>query len=179
MRTLTVKALALACALSQVAILAVSAADSTNNSHGSFSESDYHFAANAASGGTLEIALGKVAADKASDPAVKQFGQKMVDDHTKAGDALGKIASQKGATLPMELTAAQQKHIDKLSAMSGADFDKAYINMMVRAHKGMLKEFKHASENCDDNDLKMFAANTEPTVQEHLTAAEGLKTNEK
>jgi putative membrane protein len=122
----------------------------------------------------MEVSLGKVAADKAANPAVREFGQRMVTDHGKAGQDLAKIASSKGASLPSEPAAGQQKESEKLSKLSGSEFDRAYMALMVRDHKADEKEFKRASEKVEDPELKAFAATTLAVVQDHLKMAEDL-----
>jgi putative membrane protein len=152
------------------------AADATDN-RGQLSASDYKFAKTAACGGTFEVNLGNMAASNSKNTAVQQFGKQMVEDHGKAGQQLAQIAQSKGATLPTELTAKQQKEVDKLTAMTGTQFDKAYISLMVKCHKMDEKEFKKASEDAQDADLKGFAANTLTVVQGHLKMAEDIDHN--
>jgi putative membrane protein len=122
----------------------------------------------------MEVSLGKVAAVKSVNPAVRQFGQRMVTDHGKAGEDLAKIASSKGASLPSEPTAGHQKETERLAKLSGPEFDKAYMALMVRDHKADEKEFKRASEKVEDPELKAFAATTLTLVQDHLKMAEEL-----
>jgi putative membrane protein len=157
----------------QLALCSAYAADTTENP-GQFSAADYKFAKAAASGGIMEVTLGKLAAEKSVSPPIQQFGQRMVTDHGKAGQALGQIASRKGAVLPSQPTASQQKEIGRLAKLSGHEFDKAYITLMVKDHKTDAKEFRRASENVQDPDLKAFAAATLLIVQEHLKVAEDL-----
>jgi putative membrane protein len=173
-RILACQAIATLCVLAQVAVTAVQA-DDTNTNRGQLSASDYRFACNAATGGMMEINLGKLAQQKSSDPAVQQFGERMVQDHTKAADQLQQIVSSKNATLPSEMTASERKEMDKFNNLSGEEFDKAYAKMMIKGHKSMLRMFEHESKHADDADIKNFAVNTTPTVQEHLTMAESLK----
>src|SRR5262249_34498915 len=144
----------------------------TDQMRGRLSSSDYKFAKEAASGGMMEVELGRIAAQKSSTPAIQRFGQEMVTDHGKAGDQLKDIAAKNGAPVPTQLDEDQQKEVNKLNALSGQDFDKKYISMMVHDHKKDLKEFEHASKNVDNADLKSFAADTTAVVQKHLDMAE-------
>lgn len=128
---------------------------------------DSHFAMDAASGGLTEVALGKMATEKGSSQAVKDFGQKMVDDHTKANDELKSLASSKNMTLPTSPNAKDQAMIDKMSKMSGAAFDKAYIQGMVKDHNTDVMMFTKESTSGTDSDIKAFAAKTLPTLKEH------------
>ena len=159
--------------VAQAALVSAYAAD-TKEMRGQLSSSDYKFAKEAACGGALEVSLGKLASTKSANPAVQQFGQRMVTDHTKAGQNLAQIVSAKEATVPSEPTASQQKELDRLDKLSGQDFDRAYMDLMVRDHKTDVREFKHASEHADDPELKTFAATTLPTLEDHLKMAEGL-----
>jgi len=138
---------------------------------GQLSAADYKFATEAARGGAMEVQLGKLAADRSADPAVKQFGQQMVDDHGKASQQLTQIASQKGASLPTDLTSEQSRHFEQLNKLTGPDFDRAYISMMIRDHKTDVKEFERAAEKSRDADLRSFAATTLPVIQHHLSVA--------
>jgi putative membrane protein len=163
----------LALLVGQLALVSSQAAD-PNDNKGQFSSSDYKFAKTAAAGGMTEVNLGKIASEKSGNPAIQQFGQQMVTDHGKAGQQLQQIATSKGATLPTAPTAAQQKEIDRLTQMSGTDFDKAYVALMVKDHKADQKEFKKASENAQDPELKAFATATLSIVQDHLKMVEDL-----
>ncbi len=130
--------------------------------------SDQKFAMEAAVGGMEEVQLGQMAAQKGASDEVRQFGQKMVDDHTKANQDLMQVASNKGWTLPTALDAKHQADVDKLSALTGDAFDRAYVKMMVSDHKKDVGEFQKESTSGADADVKSFAARTLPTLQEHL-----------
>jgi len=133
---------------------------------------DNTFVTKAAEGGLAEVELGNLAKDKASDPAVKSFGQQMVDDHGKANDELKQLASSKGITLPSEPNAKQKAEHDRLSKLSGAAFDRAYMQLMVSDHHADVNEFRRESEHGADADLKAWAAKTLPTFEHHLEMAE-------
>jgi putative membrane protein len=93
---------------------------------GNMGSQDHDFVMDAAMGGLMEVELGRIAAQKGMSESVKQFGQRMVDDHSKANEELMSLASSKGMTLPTALDEKHQKDVTKLSAMSGAEFDRAY-----------------------------------------------------
>lgn len=135
---------------------------------------DRNFIMDAAMGGMMEVELGRIAAQQGMSDAVKQFGQRMVDDHSKANSELMSLASSKGITLPAELDAKHREHVTKLSGMSGADFDREYTKMMVSDHRKDVSEFEKESTRATDPDLKAFATKTLPTLQEHLRMAEAL-----
>jgi len=142
------------------------------------SSQDSKFMQDAAMGGLLEVELGHVAAQKGTSDAVKQFGQRMVDDHSKANSDLMSVASSKGITLPTTLDEKHQKELAKLSAMSGAEFDRAYSKLMLSDHVKDVGEFEKQSTKGSDPDLKAFATKTLPTLQEHLQLAKALPDNQ-
>ena len=137
---------------------------------------DNTFITKAAQGGMAEVALGKLAQTNASSDKVKQFGKRMVDDHTTAGYELSTIASKKGVTMPSGLDAKDQALKDKLSKLNGSDFDKAYMQDMVKDHRADVAEFKKEANSGQDADVKAFAAKTLPTLEDHLKNAESTLT---
>jgi putative membrane protein len=141
---------------------------------GNMATQDHNFIMDAAMGGMMEVELGRVAAEKGMSDAVKQFGQRMVDDHSKANSELMSLASSKGMTLPTELDAKHREQVTKFSAMSGAELDREYTKMMVSDHRKDVSEFEKESTRGTDADLKAFASKTLPTLQEHLKMAEAL-----
>jgi len=138
----------------------------------SLNSPDRKFVWTAAGGGMAEVQLGQLAVQKASNPDVKSFGQRMVDDHSKANDQLKSLAGQKGAPLPNGLPSAEKKELDKLSKLSGTAFDRAYMSTMVKDHKKDVGEFAKESKQAKDSDVKSFARSTLPTLRDHLKMAE-------
>ena len=130
------------------------------------------FVKEAAQGGLMEVQLGKLAQEKAGDDKVKQFGKRMEQDHSKVNDELKKIAADKGVQLSMDLDKKHKTNVDKLTKLSGAAFDKQYINDMVSDHKEDIKKFQRVADKGKDPDLKQFASQTLPTLKEHLQLAE-------
>jgi putative membrane protein len=147
--------------------------DNTANSKaGSLSSQDRTFMHKAALGGMTEVQLGKIAQQNAQSDAVKQFGERMQKDHSKANDELEKVASNKGVQLPTSLDAKHQQDVDRLRAKNGAAFDEAYMDHMVKDHKKDIGEFKQETQAGRDADVKGFASHTLPTLQEHLQLAQ-------
>lgn len=128
----------------------------------------------AAQAGMAEIMLGNLALQKSSNDEVKQFAQKIVDDHTAAGNELKSLASSKSMTLPTDVNAKQKATYDKLNALSGDEFDKEFIKVMVKDHEKAVSLFKNQSEKGTDIDVKAFAAKTLPTLQGHLDMAKQM-----
>lgn len=136
------------------------------------SSADKKFMTDAAQGGLAEVQLGQLATQKATNPDVKAFGQRMVDDHTKANDQLKSIASQQNVTLPSSMDAKDQALYDRLSGMSGSEFDKVYMQHMVMDHKKDIAEFRKEANGGKDSAIKQFASSTLPTLEEHLKMAQ-------
>lgn len=151
--------------------------DNTAGMAGGMSNQDHKFVMEAAMGGLMEVELGRVAAAQGASDAVKQFGQRMVDDHSKANTELMTLAASKGMTLPTELDEKHKAQVAKLSALSGAEFDRAYAKMMLSDHNKDVKEFQKQSARASDPDIKAFAAKTLPTLQEHLQMVRTLPGN--
>jgi putative membrane protein len=128
----------------------------------------------AAEGGMAEVALGQLAAEKASSSDVKKFGQRMVDDHSKANDELKQLASQKNVDLPQDLSAKDKATKAALEKLSGEQFDKAYMKDMVKDHKKDVSDFRRESKSAQDPDVKKFAAETLPTLEDHLKQAQSV-----
>ncbi|HEV7857401.1 MAG TPA: DUF4142 domain-containing protein [Pyrinomonadaceae bacterium] len=133
------------------------------------------FMTTAAQGGMAEVQLGRLAAERGSSEAVKQFGQHMVMDHSKANQELMQLAQRKNVSLPQEVNSDQKSEADKLSKLSGADFDKEYMGYMVKDHEEDAKEFQEQSNGGTDVDVKAFAARTLPVIQGHLKMAQEIK----
>lgn len=143
------------------------------------SSQDRNFLMDAAMGGMMEVELGRLAVQNGASDAVKQFGQRMVDDHSKANTELISLATSKGVTLPTELDAKHKEHITKMSGRTGAEFDREYVKMMVSDHIKDVSEFEKQSTKGADPDLKAFASKTLPTLQEHLQMARALPGGER
>lgn len=134
-------------------------------------KSDQVFATQSAIAGMAEIKLGKIAQQQATNAKVKQFGQMMVTDHTKAGDELKAIAKAKGLALPTTLDPPHQATRDRLATLKGAEFDRAYMDAMVTGHQTVENTMRTEAESGADAELKAFAMRTRPTVQTHLKMA--------
>lgn len=135
---------------------------------------DEHFVHDAAADGMMEVELGRLATERAASAEVKAFGQRMVTDHGKANQQLTQIATTKGITLPKALPAEKQRERDMFARLTGAEFDRMYMDHMLKAHKKDVAEFEKVAEKGTDPALRTFAQQTLPTLREHLTLAEGL-----
>jgi putative membrane protein len=130
--------------------------------------SDEKFVKEAAQGGQAEVELGRLATTKASSPDVKQFGQRMVDDHSKANMQLMDIVRRKNLSVATELSGKHKSEYDRLSKLSGTEFDRAYVKLMVDDHKKDVSDFEKQASSAKDPDIRSFASQTLPTLQQHL-----------
>ncbi|HEX8457592.1 MAG TPA: DUF4142 domain-containing protein [Pyrinomonadaceae bacterium] len=152
-----------------------SAGRTTGGGMATVSSSDRKFAMTAAMGGMAEVELARLALTKASSDAVKQYAQKMIDDHTPNNAELMQLASTKGLTLPTAPDAKHRAMMARMEKLSGAAFDREYVMMAgSRDHQKMEKLFRDESMKGRDADLKAFAAKTLPVVQQHLQMARDL-----
>jgi putative membrane protein len=136
-----------------------------------FSTKDTKFIKTALVGGQMEVSLGQLATVKGTDQSVKDFGNKMVADHQKAGDELKSLVTQKGAQIPEVPDQNQSWMAKHLQKLDGAEFDKMYIEHMVKDHNEDIAAFESEAKDGDDGDLKNWAAKTLPMLQEHLKLA--------
>ena len=132
------------------------------------------FMVKAANGGMMEVELGRIAKEKAKSQRAKEFGNMMVEDHSKLNDELKGLAAHKNVSLPASVGEDTQKHIDDLNKKSGADFDKAYMKMMVDDHKEDIELFEKDSSSGKDPDVRAWAAKALPTLRKHLAAAKSI-----
>jgi putative membrane protein len=153
---------------------AVDSAKAVNRETAPVDKESSDFAVKAADGGMMEVTLGKLAREKGVNPRVKEFGAMMVRDHSKVGDDLKAIAANKNITLPDSAGNDFQEHIRDMEKKSGKDFDKEYMDMMVKDHNEDVGMFEKAADNLSDPDLKTFASNTLPTLRAHLDSAKAV-----
>ncbi|MEO6933177.1 MAG: DUF4142 domain-containing protein [Chitinophagaceae bacterium] len=154
---------------------AVEKAEDKNDANTAVKEDDSKFVVEAGNGGMMEIQAGQLAQQKGVNPRVKAFGAMLVADHTKVGDELKALAATKNITVPAILGEDQQKHINDLQKVTGKDFDKEYMSMMVDDHKKDISAFEDASNKGSDADIKSFASKTIPTLKMHLDSAQAIK----
>ncbi len=141
------------------------------------------FLKEAAQGGMTEVTLGQMAAEKGQNEAVKNFGLRMVKDHGQANEELKNLAKSEGVTIPSDMGSEGKELQQRLQKLSGAEFDQAYMQEMLKDHKKDIEAFNQQAQNGNDPEVKNWAAKTLPTLREHYqlgqTAAEkiGLKTS--
>jgi putative membrane protein len=160
---------------------------------------DQKFIMDAAKGGMMEVHMGKLGVQKAQNEQVKQYAQKLIDDHTKANAELKQLAATKGVTLPDDHMASSDAQKDasdrtkvresdatdkkdkehgamkKLEGLSGTEFDREFVRMAVEDHQKDVKEFEKQAQKGTDAEIKAFAQRTAPTLREHLQQAQSLQ----
>jgi len=146
----------------------------TGNANSKLSHTDTSFIKEAAEGGMMETKVGQLAKDHASNQDVKNYGDMLVKDHSKANDRLTQIASEKGVNLAKEMEPKTEKMVKDLENKSGADFDRAFIQDAIKDHRKDIAKFERASRDLTDSDLKAFATETLPTLRNHLAEAERI-----
>jgi putative membrane protein len=140
---------------------------------GQASPTDRMFVSTALKGGMAEV-LGQLTLQKSNNEQVKQFAQKMIDDHTKLGDEMKPVAQQIGVELPTKISKKDQKTMAKLQGLSGTAYDQAYIRDMVKDHKQDLSEFQSEASNGQDPAVKNAANQGSQVIAQHLQMIQQL-----
>jgi putative membrane protein len=133
------------------------------------------FLPEAADGGMAEVQQGQIAQQKGNTQAVKDFGAMMVHDHSAANDRLKALATQRNVTLPDSVSSKHKQMMQNLNKKSGKEFDRFYINEMVKDHQEDIKEFEQAANKVGDLEVKAFINNTLPTLKTHLDSAKAIQ----
>lgn len=136
--------------------------------------SPQQFAEKAAVSNMFEIESSKLAEQKGQQDAVKKFAQRMVADHTKAGEQMKTAAQADGITsVPTQLDQEHKAKLDQLNAASGAEFDRLYTQMQRQAHEEAIAMFKGFAGSGGNTKLGQFAEATLPTLEQHYAAVSG------
>jgi predicted outer membrane protein len=122
----------------------------------------------------LNVAMGKLAVEKSSNDAVKEFGKKMVTDHERGLAIFKKVATKDGVTVEERLDSKHQERLDKLAKLSGPEFDRAYMKDQLKAHQRMVSYFQSEADNSTESTATKMANNMLPAVQRHLSDAKEL-----
>jgi putative membrane protein len=137
------------------------------------SKADQSFMKEAIQGDLAEVKMGQLAQQKGQSEDVKQFGQTLQQDHSQNLQQAQQLAQQNGMTPPTEPSAEAKKMYDKLSKMSGAQFDKAFAKDMVSDHKKDIAKFQKESKS--QGPTGQFAQQTLPVLQKHLQMAQSIE----
>ncbi|HJU15625.1 MAG TPA: DUF4142 domain-containing protein [Stellaceae bacterium] len=140
--------------------------------HQSMSSQDQKFVTAAGAANLAEVQLGKLAEQKAANPAVKEFGRWMATDHTLANKRLAAVT---GTQQQPKLTTQQISLKQKLQNLNGAQFDRQYVQAMVNSHEKAIKKFTTETQKGQDQALKSYASNMLPVLHQHLKEAQKLE----
>lgn len=150
-------------------------ARSTPSNPPSLARADRRFLEDEAAHSLYEQQVAQLAATRSSDPAVKDFASKLVEDHTAAHNELTQLASRLGVELPTEPSRAMRRDVEKMSKKSGAEFDREFVRTVgVKDHQKEVKRLQSASKDLKNSELKAWVDKTLPHMQQHLAAAEKL-----
>ena len=161
---------------SSLALLATGLLFVASQASAELPSADKSFAMKAAQGGLAEVQDGQLAARKGGSPQVKQFGQRMVTDHTQANDELQQIAQQENLTLPTKPGTTQLAENRRLSGLTGGAFDSEYASYETRDHQQDVAEFRREAQSGKHPALKAFAQKYLPILRQHLQMAQALST---
>lgn len=152
-----------------------SAASAGKSGSASLSKADKNIMRDIAHSNLAEIEAGKIALNQSKNDQVRNFAQKMIDDHTQAQKDLEQLAQSKGVTLPTEPDKKHMAMAKKLGALEGDKFDKQYMSQGgLRDHRDTHKLLQRAQTRAKDADLKALAAKMEPIVSQHMTMAQDV-----
>ena len=151
---------------------------SQSGQSGYLGDQEQAFMKEAAQGGLAEVQIGRLAAQKGQSQEVRQFGQKLVQDHSKANQELKLLAAQKSVTLPADIPINNQAAIEHLKSLEGAAFDSAFKKHMIEDHEKDIQKFQTEAQTAADSDVKAFAQKTLPVLQQHLKMAQDIKADQ-
>ena len=135
---------------------------------------DRMFVTKAMQGSIAEVQLGQLTLQKSNNDQVKQFAQRMIDDHTKLNDQMKPVAQQLGVAVPEQVSKKDRNTMAKLQALSGPAYDQAYIRDMVKDHKQDLSEFQTEASSGQDQTVKDAAAQGSKLIAQHLQMAQQM-----
>jgi putative membrane protein len=150
-------------------VMAVTAVSATGmqSSPDQTANADREFITKSTQGSLAEVELGKIALQKSQNPEVRQFAQKMIEDHSKMIEDMKPAASRIGSKMPTSVNAQQRQDADRLRSLSGDTFDKEYITAMVADHHKDLKEFTDEESRTTDPNLKDTVAKGKEVIRMH------------
>jgi len=140
---------------------------------------DRQFARDAAITGLSNVELDKLAAEKASSEAVRQFGKQLLEDQTKTNDQLKQVANQQNISTPDALDSKRKSVIDKVAKLSGPEFDKAFLKQQLKEQEAQVRNFSDEAQRGTDPNIKTFAAGTLRNLQQQLAATKNLNKSTK
>lgn len=141
---------------------------------GVISDADRNFIYEASRDGFAEVRIGRLAENRATGAAIHDFARRMIEDHRNGDRELRSLAESKGVRLARSMGADGQALYTRLSNLSGAAFDNAYVRAMRRDHRKAVNLFEEEARTGRDRDVRRWAENTIPTLRDHLQMAMDL-----
>lgn len=139
-----------------------------------FSAKDKTYLKTAAQSDMAEMKMAQLALQKSSNEDIKNYANQMMTDHQKTTDAAKPVAEKAGLSMPTDVNAMEKSACSKLEGLSGAQFDRTYVRINVKAHKKLLKEGKAEAASTQNSDMKTLTSMQEPIITEHTQKAEEL-----
>lgn len=139
------------------------------------SKSAITFIHQAGMSGNMEITMAQNAMEKASSDEVKNLAKTIADQHTELNNKLKDIAKSKNINFPVGVTSTLQDEMTEMTSKKGSDFDRAYLQWVIKEHQKDIDDFKRASAESKDEQVSQFASTAVPILQQHLDAAKAIK----
>ena len=137
--------------------------------------SERNFLKDAAADGIYEVEAARIASERAQDPAVKSFAEKLVKEHSEANDQLRNLASSRNVDLPSEPGMMQRHTLSSLRKDKVSDLDRDFVKKMTKDHEADIKQFEKMSRDAKDPDVRAWAEKMLPTLRDHLADAQRLQ----
>lgn len=138
-------------------------------------EASAAFLVKTANSGMAEVDMAAIATQKAMTARVKDFASMLLHDHSAVNEQLKILATQKNVALPDSISSDKRQDIDDLGKKTGMNFDKSFINAMVKSHEDGISRFEKAMTDAKDPDVTSFADRTLMRLRVHLDSAKAIK----
>lgn len=153
-----------------------SASDTGQAGSGQVAREDRRIMREIAQANLAEIKTSQLALERSQDPQIRQFAQRMIDDHTRLQEQLTELARTKDVQLPQQPDAKHQELSDRLAKLEGEKFDRTYRREVgEKAHKETHKMLERAQKQAQDPQLRAMVTQALPIVSQHLSLAENLQ----
>jgi putative membrane protein len=146
---------------------------------GEASQMDKMFVIRELQSSMAEVQLGQLTLQKTNNEQMKQFAQKMIDDHSKLGDQMKTFAQQIGVDIPTQVSKKDKETMAKLQALSGTEYEQAYIKATMKDHKKDLSEFQMEASTGQDQAVKDAASQLSQVIEQHLQMIEQIAKDQK
>jgi putative membrane protein len=133
---------------------------------------DRDFVSKAAICGSTDVALARMAQQRAGNPEVKNFALRVFADHSAANQQIMALAGRKQVTVPPRIDEKHQECVDRLAKLQGAEFDREYMKAMVKDHEAAVALYRGETQTGRDADIKALATQNLPKLEEHLKEAQ-------